>query len=102
MDLDLLLLATKDRTLALMLLALFVFNLLFTGRSRIDAWAEANPRVAAVMKALRSVGLDPWLMLASATLAIKGKLPASSKQPVPKPEPVHVVFPDKSASPPEE
>lgn len=79
MDLELLFAATKDRNVAFMLLALFVFNLLFTGRSRIDAWAEKNPRLAAAMKWLRGVGIDPWLLLASATLAVKGRLPITSK-----------------------
>lgn len=56
-------------------LAFGVLSLVLSKRSQIDGWAEKHPRVAGVMKLLRSVGLDPWLFAQSATLIVKGRLP---------------------------
>lgn len=56
--------------------ALFTVNLLLGKRSQIDGWAERNPRAAATMKFLRAVGIDPWMLLQSASLALTGKLPS--------------------------
>jgi hypothetical protein len=50
-------------------------SLLLSHRSQIDAWAEQNPRLAGVMKLLRSLGLDPWLFVQSLSLIVKGRLP---------------------------
>ena len=61
----------------------FLLNLLLANRSRIDAWAEANPKRSAVYKALRGSGLDPWLLRDAAALWFKGKL-ASRQLPKPK------------------
>lgn len=60
-------------------LALGVINLLLGHKSQIDAWAEANPRLAAMLKLSRSLGLDPWMLLQSLSLFIRGRLPATMK-----------------------
>ena len=52
-----------------------LLNLLLSERSRVDAWAEAHPRVAAVLKLLRGLGLDPWHLVAAASLFFTKKLP---------------------------
>ena len=73
-----LLLALKDPKawlgLAVMWGITFLLNLVLANRSRIDAWAEANPKRAAVYKALRGSGLDPWLWLDAFALAFKKKV----------------------------
>lgn len=53
-----------------------LLNLLLSERSRVDAWAEAHPKVAALLKLLRGLGLDPWHLIAAALLFFKGKLPS--------------------------
>lgn len=68
-------------------LALGVLNALIAKRSQIDAWAEANPRAAALLKMMRALGFDPWLAVQSLTLALKGRLPLALKSP-PEVEPV--------------
>jgi hypothetical protein len=57
-----------------------VLNLLLTERSRVDAWAEAHPKLAALLKVLRAIGFDPWHAIAALSLFFKGKLP-TPKQP---------------------
>lgn len=52
-----------------------VLNLLLSERSRVDAWAANQPRLASLLKLLRAVGFDPWLVVASASLMFKGRLP---------------------------
>lgn len=52
-----------------------LLNLLLSERSRVDAWAESNPRLAAMLKLLRGIGLDPWHLVAAASLLFKGQLP---------------------------
>lgn len=99
-DAALILAATKDRNLAIIIGVLFVINLMFAGRSQIDAWAEAHPRIAGTMKAMRGLGLDPWMLLQSASLIVKGRLPAAQTKPVVKVsetvhETVHVIIPPK-------
>lgn len=70
-------------------LAFGLLSLVLSKRSQVDAWAEAHPRVAGVLKLLRSVGLDPWMLLQSLSLLIRGRLPdppqpkATSKRPPP-------------------
>lgn len=61
--------------------ALGLLNLLLTQRSRIDAWAEAHPKRAAVMKAMRGLGWDPWHLVAAATLWVKRRLPDGTRPP---------------------
>jgi len=67
------------------LLALYLlsglFSMLFARRSQVDAWAESHPRLAAVLKLLRSLGLDPWMLLQSLSLLVRGRLPQSAKSP---------------------
>jgi hypothetical protein len=69
-------------------LALGVVSLLLSRRSRIDAWAESQPRLAGFMKLLRAAGLDPWEGLEAVCLIVKGRLP------------VKVTAGSKSISPP--
>jgi hypothetical protein len=52
-----------------------VLSLVLSRRSQIDAWAEMHPRVAGIMKLLRSLGLDPWMLLQSLSLIVRGRLP---------------------------
>lgn len=56
-----------------------VLNLLIGHKSQVNAWAESHPRVAAVLKLCRAVGLDPWMIIQSLSLVVKGKLPESIK-----------------------
>lgn len=44
-------------------------------RSQIDAWAEAQPRLAGVLKLMRAVNLDYWMILQGLSLLIRGRLP---------------------------
>lgn len=53
----------------------FFLNLLLGKKSQIDAWCEANPNRAAVVKALRGVMPDPWLLLQAASLLLTKRLP---------------------------
>jgi hypothetical protein len=48
-------------------------------RSQIDAWCEARPKIAGVMKLLRAVFPDPWLLVQGLTLLVKGRLPIGYK-----------------------
>jgi hypothetical protein len=52
-----------------------VLSLVLSRRSQIDAYAEMHPRVAGIMKLLRSLGLDPWMLLQSLSLIVRGRLP---------------------------
>jgi hypothetical protein len=54
-----------------------LFSLLMSKRSQIDAWAESNPRVAGVMKLLRGLGVDPWLIAQGVMLIVAKRLPAT-------------------------
>lgn len=56
-------------------LAAGALSLVLSRRSQIDSWAEAHPRVAGALKLLRSLGLDPWMLLQSISLIIRGRLP---------------------------
>jgi hypothetical protein len=51
------------------------FNLLFAHKSQINAWCEANPKLAAALKVSRAIGLDPQHLWAALALAVKKKLP---------------------------
>jgi hypothetical protein len=64
--------------------ALALILLAVARRSQIDSWAESNPKIAGVLKILRGLGIDPWLVLSGLSLLIRGKLPATkddSKRP---------------------
>lgn len=61
-----------------------VLNLLIARRSQVDAWAESNPRLASVLKLVRSLGLDPWMVIQSLSLFFRGKLPDGSKDAPPR------------------
>ncbi len=56
-----------------------ILNLIFARKSQIADWAEQNPRLAAVMKFTRAIGLDPWALLAAFQLAVSKKLPDAQK-----------------------
>lgn len=56
-----------------------VLNLMLTRKSQIEAWVNANPRLAAWSKLLRSIGFDPWALHAWATLLVKKKLPEAQQ-----------------------
>jgi len=65
-----------------------VFNLLFAHKSQINAWAEAHPKLAALMKITRAVGLDPQHLWAALALLVKKRLPAvQTEPPAPKSRP---------------
>lgn len=72
--------------------ALGLLNLLLTQRSRIDAWAEAHPKRAAVMKAMRGLGWDPWHLVAAVTLWVKKRLPEGTRPPAQEAEPRERIY----------
>lgn len=49
--------------------------LILARKSQVDEWANAHPRVAGVLKTLRGVGLDPWIIIQGLCLIVFGKLP---------------------------
>jgi len=55
-------------------------NLIFSKRSQIDEWCEANPKLAALAKLCRGFGIDPWAIFQSVVLAFTKKLPDYQKQ----------------------
>jgi hypothetical protein len=55
--------------------ALALILLAVARRSQIDSWAESNPKIAGVLKILRGLGIDPWLVLSGLSLLIRGRLP---------------------------
>lgn len=57
-----------------------VLNLIFSKRSQIDEWCEANPGLAAFAKLLRGIGIDPWTIFQSLVLGFSKKLPDYQKQ----------------------
>lgn len=58
-------------------LALGVVSLVLSHRSQIDEWAENNPRLAAVLKLVRALGLDPWMLVQAISLLVRKRLPAA-------------------------
>ncbi len=62
----------------------FLVNLALGYRSQFDGWAEKNPRAAAILKAFRATGIDPWMLLQSLSLALKKKLPVEKPAAVKK------------------
>lgn len=72
-------------TLALIgwwLLATALVNLV-ARKSQVDAWCESHPKLAAVLKLFRAVGFDPWLLVQSFSLFVKGKLPEKLRNTLP-------------------
>lgn len=61
-----------------------LLSLLLGERSRVDAWCNAHPRVAAIIKLVRGLGLDPWHLVATLQLLVRGRLPASQAERVQK------------------
>ena len=57
-----------------------VLQVAYGRRSQIDSWCEARPKVAGVMKLLRAVLPDPWLLVQGLTLLVKGRLPLAYTQ----------------------
>lgn len=61
-------------TIALWLLTTALLNLV-AHRSQVDAWCLRRPKLAAALKVLRGIGLDPWLLIQGISLALRGRLP---------------------------
>jgi len=57
----------------------FIINLIVSRKSQIDAWCEANPRVSSVLKILRGLGIDPWIIIQGIALLFTAKLPTDYK-----------------------
>lgn len=57
-----------------------LLSLAIAERSRVDAWAERHPRLAAVLKILRGLGVDPWHLIAAASLLVSKRLPEQSQR----------------------
>jgi len=67
-----------SKELSALLIYLFatgLLNSLIGHKSQVDAWAEKKPALASVLKVLRGLGLDPWMLVQAATLATKKRLP---------------------------
>lgn len=58
-----------------------LLNLVLAKRSRIDAWAESRPNLAAVLKLMRGLGVDPWMIVQAFTLAVHKRLPLAQTAP---------------------
>lgn len=56
-----------------------IINLAFGYKSQIEAWAESHPRLAALLKFTRGIGLDPWQLLSALKLFAEKKLPDAQK-----------------------
>jgi len=52
-----------------------IFNLVLGRKSQIEAYATANPRLAAILKISRAMGFDPWNVISGLSLAFTKKLP---------------------------
>lgn len=70
--------------LAAYALLTFFVNLVFSKRSQIDAWCEANPRLAAFAKLFRGAGVDPWAIAQAVVLFVTKQLPGYQKQTLPQ------------------
>jgi hypothetical protein len=64
------------------LLATALVNLV-AHKSQVDSWCEKRPKLAAVLKLFRAVGFDPWLLVQSLSLFVKGKLPEKLRNSLP-------------------
>jgi hypothetical protein len=56
-----------------------IFNLALGHKSQVEAWAMANPKLAALLKLTRALGFDPWNAFSGGLLLLKGKLPAAQQ-----------------------
>ncbi len=72
-------------TIGIWLAATALLNLL-AHRSQVDAWCERRPRLAAVLKVMRGMGLDPWLLVQALSLALRGRLPTALRPPEKAPD----------------
>ena len=79
-------------TLLIYLCATGILNSIIGHKSQIDAWAEKRPTLAAVLKILRGLGFDPWMLVQAATLVAKKRLPLAMQD-----DPVAVVREEKEA-----
>src|SRR5690606_9622261 len=83
--------------------ALGLISLLIANRSQIDEWAEKNPRVAGILKLMRALGIDPWMLLQSISLIVRGRLPkppSSNGGSGGSGKGDHIVFPPLQSEPP--
>jgi len=56
--------------------AAYVLNVLYGHRSQVDAWCNANPKRASLVKFIRGVlPIDPWMIIQAFSLLFKGRLP---------------------------
>lgn len=79
----------------LLFIAYIVMHIIYGRRSQIDTWCNSQPRIAGVMKLVRSLFPDYWSFLQAFSLIIFGRLPNSY---VKIAENVVKVLDDKSAS----
>jgi hypothetical protein len=56
-----------------------IFNLILGHKSQVEAWAESNPKLAAILKFTRALGFDPWNLIAAISLIVQKKLPEAQK-----------------------
>ncbi len=56
-----------------------LINFVLAHKSQIDGWAEANPKAAGILKILRSIGFDPWLLIQGISLLVTKRLPKNIK-----------------------
>jgi hypothetical protein len=79
--------ALKQHAWQLVLLYLVsgIVSLILANKSQIDGWANANPRLAGILKLMRGMGLDPWLVFQSLSLLILKRLPQKPPQDPPAP-----------------
>jgi len=77
--------STLGQIVALYLLS-SLLSLLIARKSQVDAWAESHPRIAAALKLMRSLGLDPWMFVQALSLATLKRLPAPPAVEKPKPK----------------
>jgi hypothetical protein len=52
-------------------------------KSQVNEWCEKRPRLAGLLKLMRGVGCDPWLLLQAVTLWVKGRLPEKLRDNLP-------------------
>lgn len=94
---------TPSLALAGWLALSLLLNLAFARRSQLDHWAEANPKLAGMLKLSRSLGLDPWLLLQAFSLFVRGHLPpgaGGSGPPTPRDPSVKIIPVAKKPMPP--
>lgn len=56
-----------------------VWNLALGHKSQVESWATSHPRLAAVLKMTRALGLDPWNFGAAIMLAFFKRLPQAQQ-----------------------